>query len=77
MILWVLKQTQATVWDNPGSIQECIRTIVADPTVPTAVETRQAKADAKEQYLAIVSLMGLDSTCYGPLLIEMENSFLQ
>ena len=76
-ILRVLEEMPATVWDDPGLIQEWINAIATMSMVPSAAETRQAKAEAKQQYLAIAFLMGSDRTHYGPLLIEMENSYLQ
>ena len=37
----------------------------------------QAQNEAKEIYLAIAFISGTDCQCYGLLLLEMENSYLQ
>ena len=77
MLLHVLEQTQLTLWNDPGLIQDWLTTIAIDVTAPMAVERTQAQNEAKEIYLAIAFLSGADHQCYGPLLLEMENSYLQ
>ena len=42
-----------------------------------AAEMTQAQNEAKEIYLAIAFISGTDRQCYGLLLLEMENSYLQ
>ena len=47
-ILHVLEQIQATVWVDPGLIQEQINAITTIPSIPSATEICQAKVEAKE-----------------------------
>ena len=77
MRLHVLEQTQSTLWNDPGLIQDRLTTCAIDVTAPMATELTQAQNEAKEIYLAIAFISGADRQCYGPLLLEMENSYLQ
>ena len=71
MLLHVLEQTQLTLWNDPGLIQDRLTTIAIDVTAPMAVEMIQAQNEAKEIYLAIAFISGADHQHYGPLLLEM------
>ena len=71
----MLEQTQSTLWNDPGLIQDWLITIAIDAMVPMALELTQAQNEAKELYLAIAFLSGADHQQYGPLLLEMENSY--
>ena len=75
MLFHLLEQIQSTLWNDPGLIQDRLTTIAISVTAPTAVEMTQAQNEAKEIYLAIAFLSGTDHQRYGPLLLEMENSF--
>ena len=77
MLLHVLEQTQSTLWNDPGLIQDRLTTIAINVTAPMAVEMTQAQNEAKEINLAIAFISKTDRQCYGPLLLEMENSSLQ
>ena len=77
MLVHVLEQTQLTLWNDPGLIQDRLTTIAIDVTAPMALEMTQAQNEAKEIYLAIAFLSGADCQHYGPLLLELENSYLQ
>ena len=65
----MLEQTQSTLWNDPGLIQERLTTITIDAMAPTAVELMQAQNEAKELYLAIAFLSGADCQRHGPLLL--------
>ena len=77
MLLHVLEQTQSMLWNDPGLIQDQLTTIAINVTAPMAVEMTQAQNEANEIYLAIAFLSGADHQHYSPLLLEMENSYLQ
>ena len=72
-----MEQTQSTLWNDPGLIQDQLTTIAVDVNAPMVVEMTQAQNEAKEICLAIAYISGADRQCYGPLLLEMENSYLQ
>ena len=76
-LLCILEQTQSTLWNDPGLVQEWLTTIAIDAMALTALEHTQAQNEAKELYLAIAFLSGADRQRYGPLLLEMENTYLQ
>ena len=38
MLLCMLEQTQSTLWNDPGLIQDCRTTIAIDAMAPTALE---------------------------------------
>ena len=76
-MLRILEQTQSTLWSDLGIVQEQLTTIAIDATAPTTLELTQAQNEAKELYLAIAFLSGADCQQSGPLLLEMENSYLQ
>ena len=77
MLLCVLEQTQSTLWNDPGLIQDRLTTFANDVIVPMAAEMTQAQNEAKEIYLAIAFISGADCQCHSLLLWEMENSYLQ
>ena len=52
-MLRVLEQTQSTLWNDPGLVQERLTTIAIDAMAPTALELTQDQNEAKELYLAI------------------------
>ena len=56
----MLEETQLTLWNDPGLIQDQLTTIAIDAMAPTAFELTQAQNEAKELYLAIVFLSGAD-----------------
>ena len=60
MLLRMLEQTQSTLWNDPGLIQDRLTTIAIDATAPIALELTQAQNEAKELYLAIAFLSGAD-----------------
>ena len=60
MLLCMLEQTQSTLWNDPGLIQDCLTTIAIDAMAPTALELMQVQNEAKELYLAIAFLAGVD-----------------
>ena len=77
MHLCVFKQTQSTLWNDPGLIQDWLTTIAINVAAPMGVEMTQAQNEAKQIYLAIAFLSGADCQHYDPLLLEKENSYLQ
>ena len=56
----MLEQTQLTLWNDSGLIQDQLTTITIDAMAPTAFELTQAQTEAIELYLAIVFLSGAD-----------------
>ena len=77
MLLRVLEQTQSTLWNDPGLIQDRLTTFAHNVNEPMAAEMTQAQDEAKDIYIAIAFISGTDHQRYSPLLLEMENSYLQ
>jgi uncharacterized membrane protein YgcG len=56
-------------------IDTLLEEIAVDPDMPTDVERDQARARAKDQYLAIMFLMNSDRARYGSLIRDVENEY--
>ena len=48
--------------------------IMADTNNPTVVEVAEAKATAREEYLAVLLIRKSDPKRYGQLVLELENN---
>jgi hypothetical protein len=58
---------------QPGRIEIELAGIVADPDMPTNEERKQARATAKDKFLARLLLSNADKRRYGELLRDIEN----
>ena len=56
-------------------VNAILQEIAADPDIPTEPERRQAREQAKDEYLAVMFLVNSDRQCYGSLVRDIENEY--
>ena len=60
---------------HPEQVETILAGITADPNKPTAMEGKQAKDIAKDQFLAVMFLINCDHNHYGNLVRDIENEY--
>jgi hypothetical protein len=60
---------------NSERVDANVQEIAADPDMPTEAEWEQARARAKDEYLAVAFLLNSDKRQYGDLIWTIENEY--